>query len=99
MVVGKNGAANQEESVYNLVPRTEVRAPKPPRYESKFKHQAEESLNKGKADHRTFGFANEALPDPEHFLKKQPKALVPVETKETQQANREKEKTTKAMRA
>jgi len=31
MVVGQNGANQQEESVYNLIPRTQVRATKPPR--------------------------------------------------------------------
>jgi len=32
MVVGQNNANQKEESVYNLIPRTEVRAPKPFRY-------------------------------------------------------------------
>ena len=32
MVVGKNNANQQEESVYNLIPRADVRAAKPPRY-------------------------------------------------------------------
>ncbi|CAF1598222.1 unnamed protein product, partial [Didymodactylos carnosus] len=73
MVVGQNGAANQEESVYNLVPRTEIRAPKPQRYESTFKKHAAESLNKGKYDHRTMGYAEEPLPNPEKFLKKHEK--------------------------
>jgi len=31
MVVGQNNVNQQEESVYNLIPRTEVRAPRPPR--------------------------------------------------------------------
>lgn len=31
MVVGQNNSNQQEESVYNLVPRTEVQPQKPPR--------------------------------------------------------------------
>ncbi len=32
MVVGQNNVNQQEESVYNLIPRTEIRAAKPTRY-------------------------------------------------------------------
>lgn len=31
MVVGQNNVNQQEESVYNLIPRTQVQAPKAPR--------------------------------------------------------------------
>ncbi|CAF1013755.1 unnamed protein product [Didymodactylos carnosus] len=83
MVVGQNGAANQEESVYNLVPRTEIRAPKAQRYESTFKKAATESLNKGKYPHRTMGYAEEPLPQSENFLKKHEKEKRLPEVKET----------------
>jgi hypothetical protein len=32
MVVGQNNVNQQEESVYNLIPRTEIRPAKPARY-------------------------------------------------------------------
>ncbi|CAF2377442.1 unnamed protein product [Rotaria sp. Silwood2] len=70
MVVGQNGAHQQEESVYNLIPRVQVQAPKPPRYESKFKSNVRESSKEGKHEHRTMGYAEEPLPDPQQFLKK-----------------------------
>ncbi|CAF2146833.1 unnamed protein product [Rotaria magnacalcarata] len=70
MVVGQNGAHQQEESVYNLIPRVQVQAPKPPRYESKFKSTVRESFKDGKHEHRTMGYADEPVPDPQQFLKK-----------------------------
>ncbi|CAF3376893.1 unnamed protein product [Rotaria sp. Silwood1] len=70
MVVGQNGAHQQEESVYNLIPRVQVQAPKPPRYESKFKSNVRETFKEGKHEHRTMGYAEEPLPDPQQFLKK-----------------------------
>jgi hypothetical protein len=86
MVVGQNNANQKEESVYNLIPRTEVRAPKPFRYisinpfiyfiffhsyQSKFKQNVRESFKEGKYEHRTMGYADEPVPDPQQFLKKQ----------------------------
>lgn len=88
MVHGHNNANQQDESVYNLIPRTEVRAAKPIRYnfikifiiyisfffdsyESKFRQNVRESFKDGKHEHRTMGYADEPLPDPQQFLKKQ----------------------------
>jgi thioredoxin-related protein len=87
MVVGQNNTNQQEESVYNLIPRSEVRASKSFRYilihhfsvylnhisnsyESKFKQNVRESFKGGKHEHRTMGYAEEPVPDPQQFLKK-----------------------------
>ncbi|CAF3794814.1 unnamed protein product [Adineta steineri] len=70
MVVGKNGANQQEESVYNLIPRTQYQAAKPARYDSKFKSTVRDSSQNRKYEHRTMGYAEEPLPDPQQFLKK-----------------------------
>lgn len=39
-------------------------------YESKFRPTVRESFKEGKDDHRTMGYAEEPLPDPQQFLKK-----------------------------
>ncbi|CAF1028830.1 unnamed protein product [Adineta ricciae] len=70
MVVGKNGTNQQDESVYNLIPRTQYHAPKPPRYESRFKSTVRDSSKDRTYEHRTMGYAEEPLPDPQQFLKK-----------------------------
>jgi hypothetical protein len=41
-------------------------------YESKFKSNVRESFKDGKHEHRTMGYAEEPLPDPQEFLKKKP---------------------------
>ena len=40
-------------------------------YESKFKTNVRSSLKDGKYEHRTMGYAEEPLPDPQNYLKKQ----------------------------
>ncbi|CAF0774879.1 unnamed protein product [Rotaria sordida] len=70
MVVGQNNKNQQEESVYNLIPRTEVHVSKASGYVSKFHQNARESFKEGKSKHRTMGYAEEPVSDPQHFLKK-----------------------------
>ncbi|CAF2393753.1 unnamed protein product [Rotaria sp. Silwood2] len=70
MVVGQNNKNQQEESVYNLIPRAEVHVPKASGYVSKFNQNVRESFKEGKHEHRTMGYAEEPVPDPQHFLKK-----------------------------
>ncbi|CAF2764994.1 unnamed protein product [Rotaria sp. Silwood2] len=70
MVVGQNNKNQQEESVYNLIPRAEVHVPKASGYVSKFNQNVRESFKEGKHEHRTMGYAEEPVLDPQHFLKK-----------------------------
>jgi hypothetical protein len=113
MVVGQNNANQQEESVYNLIPRTEVRPTKPFRYisinhfsfsyfislshsyESKFKPNVRESFKEGKYEHRTMGYADEPIPNPQNFLKKQqnnPKLNASNDSKDTSKSNKDVQK-------
>ena len=39
-------------------------------HESKFKSNVRESFKDGKHEHRTMGYAEEPVPDPQQFLKK-----------------------------
>ncbi|CAF3292707.1 unnamed protein product [Rotaria socialis] len=70
MVVGQNNKNQQEESVYNLIPRNEIRPPKASCYVSKFNPDVREKFNEGKHEHRTMGYAEEPVPGPQQFLKK-----------------------------
>jgi hypothetical protein len=61
--------SHQDESIYNLIPRPVVVAPKQPRYDSKFKEDVKNEVHKVKQDHRTMGYLKEPVPKPEEFLK------------------------------
>lgn len=39
-------------------------------YESKFQSNVRDSFKEGKYEHRTMGYADEPLPDPQQYLKK-----------------------------
>ncbi|KAG5850445.1 enkurin-like [Anguilla anguilla] len=61
------------ESIYNLIPREEVRFETPPRYTSKFRDQVKQEKQSGKAAHRTMGPTKVETPSPEKFLRKHSK--------------------------
>lgn len=62
---------DQEESIYNLIPRPHITPPKPPRYESKFHEnvKGEYQGTKQTQNHRTMGYLKEPVPKPDNFLK------------------------------
>ncbi len=43
-------------------------------YESKFQSNVRDSFKEGKHEHRTMGYADEPVPDPQQFLKKKQNA-------------------------
>ncbi|XP_028822284.1 enkurin isoform X4 [Denticeps clupeoides] len=61
------------ESIYNLIPREEVKDDKPPRYMSKFREQTKLERQANKAASRTMGPAKVEAPAPEKFLLKHSK--------------------------
>ncbi|XP_036376114.1 enkurin-like [Megalops cyprinoides] len=61
------------ESIYNLIPREEIRFERPPRYVSKYRDQVRQEAQMNKASHRTMGLAKVELPSPEKFLRKHSK--------------------------
>lgn len=61
--------SNQDESIYNLIPRPVVVAQKQPRYDSKFKSDVRTEVKNTKSDHRTMGYLKEPVPKPDEFLK------------------------------
>ncbi|KAM3850066.1 enkurin-like [Diretmus argenteus] len=61
------------ESVYNLMPKEEVRTEKPPRYMSKFRPTAVHENKSNKDAMRTMGPANAKVPSPEKYLRKHSK--------------------------
>ncbi|XP_013392035.1 enkurin-like [Lingula anatina] len=63
----------QEENIYNLIPREEVKPPKPARYTSKFKQMAREERQEGKSGYKTMGQAKVPVPTTDNFLKKHSK--------------------------
>lgn len=65
----------QDESIYNLIPKPQVIPPKEPRYESKFKETAKKELAEKKVGHATMGYAKEPVPHPDNFLKAHTKEL------------------------
>lgn len=65
----------QDESIYNLIPKPQVIPPKEPRYESKFKETAKKELNEKKVGHATMGYAKEPVPQPDNYLKAHAKEL------------------------
>lgn len=60
---------DQDESIYNLIPRPEIIPEKQPRHVSKFKDSVREERKKVLNDHRTMGYLKEPVPKPDNFLK------------------------------
>jgi len=56
-------------------------------YESKFKQNVRESFKEGKYEHRTMGYADEPVPNPQNFLKKQQNNTKPNDSKDTSKSN------------
>ncbi|KAM6953221.1 enkurin [Aplochiton taeniatus] len=61
------------ESIYNLIPREEVKTEKPPRYTSKFRDQVKIEKQLNKASNKTMGPSKVDLPSPEKYLQKHSK--------------------------
>ncbi|XP_071751608.1 enkurin isoform X1 [Centroberyx gerrardi] len=61
------------ESVYNLMPREEVKTEKPPRYMSKFRTTVVLEKKSNKDAMRTMGPAKAEVPSPEKYLRKHSK--------------------------
>ncbi|XP_072268811.1 enkurin [Pyxicephalus adspersus] len=62
-----------EESIYNLIPKEEVKIQKPPRYTSTFRHSVKLEEQKNKAAHKTMGPAKVEVPSPKEYLQKHTK--------------------------
>uniref|UniRef100_A0A3B3ZU60 Enkurin domain-containing protein n=1 Tax=Periophthalmus magnuspinnatus TaxID=409849 RepID=A0A3B3ZU60_9GOBI len=62
-----------QESVYDLLPKEEVKSEKPPRYVSKFRPAVVQEEKLPKRPMRTMGPAKVETPSPENFLKKHSK--------------------------
>jgi len=62
-----------EESIYNLIPREEVRPPKPARHQSQFRSTVKVETKTNKSPHKTMGPAKVQVDDPQGFLKKRSK--------------------------
>jgi len=62
-----------EESIYNLIPREEIKHQKPPRHTSKFRGNVKEEVNTNKAEYKTMGQAKVPTRPPDNFLKKHEK--------------------------
>jgi len=60
---------NNDETIYNLIPKPEINPPKMAIYQSKFKEMVIDESVKPKKDHRTMGYAKEPVPKPNEFLK------------------------------
>lgn len=60
---------DQDESIYNLIPRAQVIPPKQPRHESKFKATVKKEHEQTKGSHRTMGYLKEPVHKPDDFLK------------------------------
>uniref|UniRef100_A0A668APG9 Enkurin, TRPC channel interacting protein n=1 Tax=Myripristis murdjan TaxID=586833 RepID=A0A668APG9_9TELE len=61
------------ESVYNLIPKEEVKVEKPPRYMSKFRTTVVQEKKSNKDLMRTMGPAKAEMPSPEKYLRKHSK--------------------------
>lgn len=81
----------QEESIYNLIPKPQIIPPKPPQHESKFKEVVREEHKAKKQDHRTMGYAKEPVPKPNEFLKAHEKEFKPKEVDSTARKERKEE--------
>jgi len=66
---GYSQSQAQDESIYNLIPKPTVEQQKPARYNSKFREDVRREAKEVKRDHRTMGFAKEAVPKTNEFLK------------------------------
>ncbi|GAA6074285.1 enkurin-like, partial [Tachysurus ichikawai] len=53
------------ESIYNLIPKVEVKPEKPPRYTSKFSEQVKQEKQQNKVPRKTMGPAKVETPSPE----------------------------------
>ncbi|XP_068094688.1 enkurin [Hyperolius riggenbachi] len=58
------------ENIYNLIPKEEIRVPKPPRYTSTFRDSVKVEEQKNKASHKTMGPAKVEVPSPKEYLQK-----------------------------
>uniref|UniRef100_A0AAY5L2G7 Enkurin domain-containing protein n=1 Tax=Esox lucius TaxID=8010 RepID=A0AAY5L2G7_ESOLU len=61
------------ESIYNLIPREELKTEKPARYMSKFRSQVKHEKRLNKAVNKTMGPAKVDVPSPEKYLLKHSK--------------------------
>lgn len=59
----------QDESIYNLIPKPAVAPAPPQKYDSKFKTEVRDEIKRIKQDHRTMGYAKEPLAKPSEYLK------------------------------
>ncbi|KAM9308817.1 enkurin [Gastrophryne carolinensis] len=64
---------NLAESIYNLIPKEEVKLPKPPRYVSTFRDSVKVEEQKNKAARKTMGPAKVEVPSPKEYLQKHTK--------------------------
>lgn len=62
-----------EESIYNLIPREEIKKQKAPKHSSKFKGNVKDELHANKAEYKTMGQAKVPTRPPDNFLKKHEK--------------------------
>ncbi|XP_048861922.1 enkurin [Brienomyrus brachyistius] len=65
--------SNLSESIYNLIPREEVKTEKPPRYMSKFREQVNQEKELNRAKSKTMGPPKVEVPSPEKYLLKHSK--------------------------
>merc|ERR1711976_234496 len=65
--------SENEESIYNLIPKEYQQPGKPPRHTSKFKTSVRTDNQKNKAEHKTMGQAKVPTRAPNDFLKKHEK--------------------------
>lgn len=63
----------QEESIYNLIPKTPEKPPRAERHQSKFHSTVKDEQKHNKKENKTMGPAKVPLNDPESFLKKRSK--------------------------
>ncbi|XP_053351232.1 enkurin-like [Clarias gariepinus] len=68
-----SGVMNPPESIYNLIPKEEVKSEKPPRYTSKFRHQVKQEKQQNKAFNKTMGPSKVDVPPPDKYLLKHSK--------------------------
>ncbi|KAK2854444.1 hypothetical protein Q7C36_006313 [Tachysurus vachellii] len=61
------------ESIYNLIPKVEVKPEKPPRYTSKFSEQVKQETQQNKVPRKTMGPAKVEMASPEKYLQKHSK--------------------------
>ncbi|XP_053323097.1 enkurin [Spea bombifrons] len=59
-----------DETIYNLIPKEEVKKPKPPRYISTFQGSVKAEEQRNKAAYKTMGPAKVEVPSPKEYLQK-----------------------------